>query len=367
MVTRNRPAFVESNKRNTRDYGRRQMAPLVINGRIKMNIRVSGFASVLFGVAIALGAQAHAAMSEEIVVSQYGVSPGSMPWAIALDQGYFKDEGVDVTAVRSASGSAPTVRDMIAGNLPYAEAGITGVLTANQAGADLKVVSCNVNTFAEVPWVTMPDSGINSISEMKGKTIGFTSPKSATNMLAVMLVKKAGLEQSDLKMVAAGGFGQALTALETGGVDVVPMVEIDYIKSAGKYKLLVRSSDALPPMSNVLGIVSTKVAAENPDFVRGVIKARRKAVQFIKQNPKEAAKIIAGVYQQDLPVVEATIDNMLASGKTSGVEFWGEGDCDLKLVNDMLDGARTVGMITGDFDLTSVTDLSFLPDDLRKK
>lgn len=331
-----------------------------------MKIRAGGSAAaLLFGVALAFGAQTCSAVSEEIVVSQYGVSPGSMPWAIAVEKGYFKDAGVDVSAVRSASGSAPTVRDMIAGNLPYAEAGITGVLTANQAGANLKVVSCNVNTFAEVPWVTMPNSGINSISDLKGKRIGFTSPKSATNMLAVMLVDKAGLKQGDVKMVAAGGFGQALTALETGGVDIVPMVEVDFIKNAGKYKLLARSSDVLPPMSNVLGVVSAKAAAEQPDFIRGVINARRKAVQFIKQNPKEAAKIIAKVYQQELPVVEATIDNMLASGKSSGVEFWGEGNCDLKLVNDMLNGAKTVGMITGDFDIRGITDLSFLPQDLQ--
>jgi NitT/TauT family transport system substrate-binding protein len=324
--------------------------------------RVVTFLGVLAGVSVL----AQPTQSAEIVVSQYGVSPGSMPWAIALDQGYFKQEGVEVTNVRSASGSAPTVRDLIAGRLPYGEAGITGVLTANQAGADLKVVSCNVNTFAEVPWVTMPNSAINSLSDLKGKRIGFTTPKSATNMLAVMLVSKAGLEQDDVKMIATGGFGQALTALETGGVDIVPMVEVDYIKRAGKYKLLARSSDVLPPMSNVLGIVSAKFAAENPDVVRGIIKARRKAVQFLKQNPREAAKIIARVYQQDLPVIEATIENMLASGK-SGVEFWGEGDCDLKLVNDMLNGAKTVGMIEGDFDITPITDLSFLPDDLRKK
>lgn len=332
-----------------------------------MKTRMVGLAAMLIGSMVAVGATTHPALSEEIVVSQYGVSPGSMPWAIALEKGFFKEEGVDVSAVRSASGSAPTVRDMIAGNLPYAEAGITGVLTANQAGADLKVVSCNVNTFAEVPWVTMPNSDIASISDLKGRTIGFTSPKSATNMLAVMLVKKAGFQQDEVKMVAAGGFGQALTALETGGVDIVPMVEVDYVRSAGKYKLLARSSDVLPPLSNVLGVVSAASAAEKPDFIRGVIKARRKAVQFINENPAEAAKIIAGVYQQDLPVVETTITNMLASAKDSGVEFWGEGDCDLKLVNDMLDGARTVGMISGDLDLGAITDFSFLPDDLRKK
>jgi NitT/TauT family transport system substrate-binding protein len=318
------------------------------------------------GAAFALALAPATSSAEEIAVSQYGVSPGSMPWAIALEKGYFKEEGANITAVRSASGSTPTIRALIGGSLPYAEAGITGALQANQAGADLRVVSCNVNTFAEVPWVTLKDSTIKSLADLKGKRVGFTTAKSATNMLAVMLVNKAGLQQNDVKWVATGGFAQALTALENGGVDVVPMVELDYIKSAGKYKLLVRSSEALPPMSNVLGIVSASRAAQNPDLIKAIIRARRKAVQFLKQNPKEASAIIAKVYQQDTSLVEETIKNMLESGK-SGVEFWGEGDCNLKLVDDMLDGAKTVEMIAGDFDLKAVTDLSFLPDDLRNR
>ena len=70
------------------------------------------------------------AAAVEISVSNYGVSPGSMPLAIAFKKGFFQEAGADITAIRSSPGSAPSIREMIAGNLPYAEAGITGGIAA---------------------------------------------------------------------------------------------------------------------------------------------------------------------------------------------------------------------------------------------
>jgi NitT/TauT family transport system substrate-binding protein len=317
-------------------------------------------------VAVLLGAAVVSAAADEIAVSSYGVAPGSMPWAVALAKGYFKEEGVNITAIRSSPGGAPTVRDLIGGSLPYAEGGITAVVTANQAGADLKIVSCNVNTLADVPWVTMPNSPIKSIDDLKGKRIGFTTAKSTTNMLAVMLLQRAGLGTGDAQLIATGGFPQALTALEAGGVDIAPMVEVDYIKRGANYRLLARTSDVLPPMSNVVGIVSAKVAAKKPEDVKGIIAARRKALRFMKEQMPEAAKIIAEVYQQKTDTVENTIRTMLESGKSSGVDYWGEGGCDSKLLDQMLAGAKLVGMVEGQFDVASLLDLSFLPGDLRK-
>ena len=47
-------------------------------------------------------------------------------------------------------------------------------------------------------------------------------------MMAVLLMKKAGLKLDDAQLIAAGSFAQLLTALETGGVDVIPMIEPNF-------------------------------------------------------------------------------------------------------------------------------------------
>ena len=93
-----------------------------------------------------------AAMAEEIVVSNYGVSANGMPYAIAMEKGYFKEEGANVTGILSSAGGGTTLRNMLAGNAPYAEVNPNAVIAAIQQGADIKFVSDNVLTVAEFVW-----------------------------------------------------------------------------------------------------------------------------------------------------------------------------------------------------------------------
>ena len=305
------------------------------------------------------------AAAYEIAASEYGIAPGTYPYAVAMAKGFFKEHGVDVTGVLSGHGSSPTIRDMVAGGLPFSDAGITGVLQARASGADVVPVGCAVNTFAEVVWVTKKGSPINSITDIKGRSIGYTSPKSATNMMAVMLVDRAGLKQDQVKLVSVGGFSELLTALDAGAVDVIPMVLPAFITKGDQYKVLLRGADAFGPISNTLLLSSKKAISEHPDVVRGIIAARREAVEFISQHPDEAGDIVAKTFSQDPGTVKKVIHDILAHGSADGIPYWGEGGCKMQTIDTMLNGARTVGMIKGDFDVKSIMDLNLLPKDLQ--
>jgi NitT/TauT family transport system substrate-binding protein len=64
---------------------------------------------------------AGAVQAEEIVVSNYGVSANGMPYAVALEKGFFKAEGANVTGIITSAGGGTTLRNMLAGNAPYGE------------------------------------------------------------------------------------------------------------------------------------------------------------------------------------------------------------------------------------------------------
>jgi NitT/TauT family transport system substrate-binding protein len=326
------------------------------------------FASPL--AALALGvvtgfAHPGPAAAEEIAASQYGVAPGTYPYAIAMGLGLFAKHGVDITAIRSAAGSTPTIRELVSGGLAFADAGITGVLQARAAGADVVPIGCSVNTFSEVIWVTMPDSPVKSLDDLKGRRIGFTTARSATNMMAVILVDSAGLAQDEVEFVAAGGFPQAITAMEAGAVDVIPMVEPTFSRDGHRYKILARGNETFPPMSNTMFLTRQEIIDTRPDFLRGVIAARREAVEFMHKNPEEAARIVAQQFDQDPALITSVMVNLLNNGAVDGVEYWGLGNCNMEVINNVLEGARTVGMIDGEFDVGSIINLSFLPKDLQ--
>ena len=45
-----------------------------------------------------------AAQAQQIVISNFGVSANGMPYAVAMDKGFFRDEGINVTGILTSAG-----------------------------------------------------------------------------------------------------------------------------------------------------------------------------------------------------------------------------------------------------------------------
>src|ERR1700733_9669346 len=103
----------------------------------------------LIALAFATRLSLRAMAAQQIVVSNYGVSANGMPYAVAMEKGFFKDEGANVTGIITSAGGGTILRNMLAGNVPYGEVNPNVVVAAVQQGADIKIVSDNVSTVAE--------------------------------------------------------------------------------------------------------------------------------------------------------------------------------------------------------------------------
>ena len=310
-----------------------------------MHRKVPLFARV---VAACLAASLSAAAgAEEIVVSNYAVSANGMPFGVAMAKGYFKDEGLNITGLISSAGGGTTLRNMLAGGgVPYGEVNPGVVVSAVLAGADLKIVSDNVLTVAEFVWAVKADSPIKTLKDLKGHKIGYTNPRSTSQALANMLVQSAGLKVDEVELVKTGGFGEGIAALDSGLIDVAPITEPLWSKVKGKYRAVVVASDVLPPLDNVVGVATEEMMAKRGDFIRAVIRARRKAVQFMKEHPDEAGDIVAKQYNLEPEVARAAVRSLVTSS-TKGVPYWGDGQIHLDGLKRMIEAQRSVGAITG--------------------
>ena len=314
---------------------------------------------------VAAATLASTALAEEIVVSNYAVSANGMPFAVAMDKGYFKDEGINVTGIITSAGGGTTLRNMLAGNAPYGEVNPVVVVSAVLQGADLRIISDNVSTVAEFVWAVKPDSPIRTVKDLKGKKFGYTNPRSTSQALANLILQTAGLKPDvDVELVKTGGFGEGVAALDKGLVDIVPIPEPLWSKYKDKYRAVVVASEALPPLANVVGVTTAEGAVKNEKFIRAVIRARRKAVQFMKTNPDEAADIIAKAYNIEKDVARSAVRNLTKS-TTQGVPYWSEGQIHLEGLKRMIEAQKSVGAITGDVDFNKLIDTRFLPDDLK--
>lgn len=320
----------------------------------------------LFGAMLASAsvATAPAAKADQIVVSNYAVSTNGMPYAVALEKGYFREERADVSGIITSAGGGTTLRNMIAGGVPYAEVNPTVAIAAIMQGLDLVIISDNVLTVAEFVWATRADSPIRSMQDMRGRKIGFTNPRSTSQALANMLVQQAGLPPGSVELIRTGGFGEGMAALERGIADAVPLPEPLWTQHGSKYRVIASASELLPPLANVVGVTTRNMAEARGDFIRGVIRARRKAVEFMHQNPDEAGDIIARAYNIP-PEVARTVVRNLTTNKTQGVPYWGSGQFDMKGLERMVELQKSVGALTGNIDLSKMIDTSFLPEDIR--
>ena len=314
---------------------------------------------------IALGVPT--ARAVDIEISNYGVGTNGMPYGVALKKGFFKEAGIDITGIRSSPGGAPTIRNLLAGDLPFAEAGLTAIVAAVRGGADIKIIAGTTNTTAEIGWVVKKESPIKTIQDLKGRKLGFTNPNSTTHALALMLLEAAGLKPTEATTISTGGFGPGLAALEHGELDCAPFAEPLYAASKGKYRLLVWSTDVLPALVDTLAITTERTAKAKPDFLKGMLAARRKAVEFMAADPHGAAALIAADYKVEPDVAEEVIKQMMKKATKLNIAHWGLGNIYVETLDNLIAAQKLLGNDASKVDWSKMIDQSFLPQDLRTK
>ena len=304
------------------------------------------------------------AAAEQIVVSNFGIAANGMPYAIAMKMGFFQQEGADVSGVLSSNGGGTTVRNLLEGNLAYGEVDLAGTVLAIQQGAPLKIISDNVLTVAEFVWAVQPASRIKTVQDFRGQKIGYTNPRSTSQTLDVLLLQSAGMTPKDVDVVRVGGFGEQIVALNLGSINVATLADPVWSQNIAKLRPIVRAADVLPPLCNVIGVTTVKAAATQGDFLRAILRGRRKAVDYMYSHPDDAAAIVADAYHLDPAVARHAIEDLVAKS-ASNTPYWGGGKFDFAGMDRMIAAQKIVGALSGDVDWSKLVDPQFLPDDQK--
>jgi len=322
-----------------------------------MSIVRSAFAIVFAALATA---SLQPARASEIAVSQYGRVTATLPWAVAIEKGYFKDEGIDINQIISGKGGGTTLRNMLASDLPYGEVATSAALAAQRSGIDVVIVNTASDHIGEIALVANPKSSIHKVQDLKDKKVGFTNPKSTSELLDRLALKAAGMA-GKAQLVATGGFGGGLTLLDTGGIDAAPLIDPILTLKPDKYRVIFHFADLIPRMTWLVGITTRRFAKEHPDTVRKLIKIHQRGVDFIYSHRDEAMRIYAKVWQQD-PKAVATYFPKYFGYKGE----WSPGGFDKEALSKMSEGLQLTGEVKGPVNWKDAIDQQFLPKDLQK-
>jgi NitT/TauT family transport system substrate-binding protein len=299
------------------------------------------------------------ACAETITVTHWGSAFYGAPYAVAMEKGFFRKRGIDITGILTSAGGGTSVRNTLAGDLPFGEVALPAALAAINSGQPLKMIAGGVESIADILWITQPDSPINSIKDIVGKKVSFTSPGSVTNMLILMCMKAAGIDRKDVTLLPAGGIGANLSAVLNKAVDAGMTGEPIWSENKSKVKPAFWTKDCFSPeMTQTVAVTTTEFAKTGGDKLRAILAARREGVEYIIKNPDESADIVAKAYNGDPKLYREVFKNFVA------INYYGDGRFNFKGMDRMAEGMEIVGQLKGKPDWKSMIDPSFLPKDL---
>lgn len=261
------------------------------------------FRTIVFALAVSVAALLSAvprgAAQDNLTTVKFALltQPGIWDAGVfaAIEKGFFAEQGLKVELV-SPQGPADGLKLLASGGVDFATAHSTEVLTARDKG--LPVVSIATNHQYGTAGVMMPtDSGVTSLKQLEGKTLGITGIPFNKIMLEQML-QKAGVDVSKVKTVVVGftpmplllskridGLGDAITWSEPA------MFNVQIKKDAGDkstYNYFAFYENGVPRYYT-LGVVTTEDTLQNkPELARKFLAAWTKGLEWATANVKEA-------------------------------------------------------------------------------
>jgi len=217
------------------------------------------------------------------------VWPGYAIAYLAQEKGFFKQNGVEVELILKKS-TLESLQLYKEGKVDGCFDALPDVIVLSSQGILAKVVSAI--DYSESGDVIIATPAINSLSDLKGKTISFEGTNTFSHFFVLKILEKAGFNEADFKFADVKAYN-VLPALKKGEIDAGHTWEPTKswaIKEG--YKVLAKAGDIPGVIINVL-IFNPAIIQERPQQIRAIIKSLSEAKDYLKGHPEESIKIMA--------------------------------------------------------------------------
>ena len=211
------------------------------------------------------------------------------PVIVALDRGFFKDEGLAVDFV-PFRGGPDLLKAVMAGEILVGITGSTDILVFREAGSPTKMIA----THTEGNHFTLNVAAdVAKVADLKGKAIGVTRIGATTWVFVRMLAKKEGWNpDKDVQVVGLGGLDAQLAALARKEIAAYVWGDGGAVTELqGKSKVLLRLDAVTPKWISQIQYASEDAIKKQADAIRKAQRAMFRALKLMRDTPKDAAEI----------------------------------------------------------------------------
>lgn len=215
--------------------------------------------------------------------------PGWFPWQIAAEKKLFEANGVNVNLMWF-DGYLDSINAFAAGQLDANAQTLNDTISSVAAGSDQVIVLVNDNSTGNDQIIVR--EGINSVADLKGKTIAIEEG-TVDHFLLLLALKKEGMtaEDVEIKPLETGAAAAAFVAGQVDAVGAFAPFTTQALQREGS-KTLISSADFPGAIPDHL-VVSRDLITSNPEAVQGLVNTWFDTLDYIKENPEEAVEIMA--------------------------------------------------------------------------
>lgn len=221
---------------------------------------------------------------------------------IALEKGYFAEEGIELELKEFQSGGMVT---QFFNELDVALVGANPVIIGKAQGLDM-VVFQSLNHGGSSLVV---DPSIANISDLNDKEVATPGVAAIQHNIFTMLekqnnitAKKLTAKVTDMPVFAQKGEIKGAIAWEPWPTIIM--------ETAGWNRLL-SSNDLMENQQCCLWVTSRKFMEEHPDIIEKLVRINIKATKYVRSYPDEAIKILAKYASREESTVEKAMANLI--------------------------------------------------------
>lgn len=320
--------------------------------------KITAVAAAAFIAVATAGCGAKDSADNSEYVLKVGETQGALchaPLQVAMEKGYLDEEGIKWERVDFGGGDIQAA--LGAGSIDCGFGLVGKFVQPIENGLNM-VITSGMHTGCTKILVSK-DSGITSIADLKGKTIGVSSLAGSEAVTAKRALHSDGIDVStgsDEVTFAVYNVTDQPVALINGAVDAIATPDPVATNAVNEYDLVTLLDTAVTePYADeycCVSFVSKELAENHPDIAAAYTRAVLKASAWVAENPEEAAKIqIEGKYVSG----DAAANAEVLKGYKFIPSVQGGYDALLNVSTDLHD----IGILKADTDVNAMVERSF--------
>lgn len=245
------------------------------------------------------------AEARKVRVAIPSLSLPMLPFFIANEKGYYRDEGLEVELIVMGGGRLSNLA-LLVGEVDFTTVP-TAAITAALQGAPLRIV---FTAYYRPLFSLLSKPDLKDVKQLKGKKVSSSGGTSATDVILRAILARNGLQMGrDVTIIAASGASTRLGALMSGVVDaaVLPLPSNLSAEEAG-FRTLVSfvKEDWVVLVGSI--VVHQDLLKSDPLLVAKFIRGTLKGFFYARENRSGSIPIIVRSIKSNLDVASKSYD-----------------------------------------------------------